>query len=379
MNLIKIVCPVAAAALACACSVGGETVSAGKPSPSGPPDGTPVTVGTVTQKPMPVTIDAVGTAEASSTVAVHAQITGELTSVEFKDGDDVVKGQVLARLDPRPLQSALDQAQANLQRDLAQAANAKSQSSRYQNLVDRGIATREQFEQMTTNAAALDAAVAADRAAVESAKTQLTYATIVAPISGRTGKLMVHAGNLVRANDTTPLVVINQISPIYVSFGIPESALPDFTRQLAQHALQVEARPPNSDGAPARGRVSFVDNAVDQTSGTIEIRATFQNDDRRLWPGLFENVKVTLGTEPNAIVVPTTAVQNGQQGPFVFVVKGDKTVEIRRIQIARATGAATIVRTGVTPGETVVTEGQLRLTPGSRVTAKAERPVEKAQ
>ena len=326
-----------------------------------------MTVATVVQKPMPITLTVVGTAEAYSTVAVHAQITGELTSAKFADGDDVTKGQVLFELDRRPFEAALAQTRANLQRDLAQAANARAQTERYQDLVRRGIATREQLDQLLTNAAALEATVAADRAAVENAQVQLTYATITAPIPGRTGKLMVHAGNLVRAGDTTPLVVINQISPIHVSFGIPESQLGDFKRYMAQQSIQVEASPPNDESRPSRGRVSFVDNAVDHTTGTIEIRGTFSNEDRRLWPGQFVNVTVTLGTEPNAIVVPTLAVQAGQQGPFVFVVKTDNTVDMRSMQVARTAGPNTVVKKGLAAGETIVTEGQLRLVPGSRI------------
>lgn len=360
---------IAAVVGSAACSVGGETAGPAK-SDAAAPNAVPVTVAPVAQKPMPITIGVVGTAEAYSTVAVHAQITGELTSVNFTDGDDVAKGQVLFALDRRPLESALQQAEANLQRDLAQAANARAQTDRYSDLVQRGIATREQLDQQQTNRAALEATVAADRAAVESAKVQLTYATIAAPIAGRTGKLMVHAGNLVRANDATPLVVINQISPIHVSFGIPESQLPEFKRYLAQRAIQVEASPPNDAGRPARGHVSFVDNAVDQTTGTIEMRGTFANESRQLWPGQFVNVTVTLGTDPSAIVVPTIAVQTGQQGQYVFVAKTDATVELRPIQVARAAGAATVVKTGLTQGETVVTEGQLRLVPGSHITVR---------
>jgi multidrug efflux system membrane fusion protein len=353
------------------CSSVGETAGPGKPDTSTAAlNAVPVTAAPVVQKPMPITIGVVGTAEAYSTVAAHAQITGELTSVNFTDGDDVAKGQVLFALDRRPLETALQQAEANLQRDLAQAANARAQTERYSDLVQRGIATREQLDQQQTNRAALEATVAADRAAVESAKVQLTYATIAAPIAGRTGKLMVHAGNLVRANDTTPLVVINQISPIHVSFGIPEGQLPEFKRYLAQRAIQVEASPPNDAGAPARGYVSFVDNAVDQTTGTIEVRGTFANESRQLWPGQFVNVTVTLGTDTSAIVIPTTAVQTGQQGQYVFVARSDATVELRPIQVARTAGAETVVKNGLVPGETVVTDGQLRLVPGSHITVR---------
>jgi multidrug efflux system membrane fusion protein len=371
MRSVKAGLFVVGVAAASGCSAGGETLSTGKQG-AGLQNAVPVTTAVVERKSVPITIAAVGTAEAYSTVAVHAQITGELIAVNFRDGDDVKKGQVLLELDRRPFQSALDQAQAALERDLAQAENARVQSQRYRDLVQRGIATREQLEQLSTNAAALEATVAADRAAVETAKTQFTYATIVAPISGRTGKLMVHVGNLVRATDTTPLVVINQISPIYVSFGIPETQLPDFKRFTTGRAPEVEAHAPTDAGPPSRGRVSFLDNAVDQTTGTIEIRGVFPNQDRRLWPGQFVNVTVTVGSDPDAIVVPTPAVQNGQQGQYVFVTKPDKTVELRPIQVSRAAGAETVVKSGLAPGEIVVTEGQLRLAPGSRIVVRTE-------
>ena len=357
---------------AAACSAGGEAVSSSPPGGRGGGEAAavPVTIAQVQQKPMPIAISVIGTVEAYSNVAVHAQITGELTSVAFKEGDDVKKGQVLFTLDRRPLDAGLQQAQANLERDLAQAANAKAQSARYQDLAARGIATREQVDQMTTNAAALDATVGADRAAVENAKVQLQYATIAAPISGRTGALMVHAGNLVRANDTLPLVVINQVAPIYVSFAIPESQLPAFKRYMTQGTVRVRAQPPNETSDPSAGRITFVDNAVDQTTGTIKIKGTFPNDNHRLWPGQFVNVVVTLTTDPSAVVVPSAAVQTGQQGQYVFVVKPDHTVELRPVTVARASDKETVLKDGLRPGETVVTDGQLRLTPGARVTVK---------
>jgi len=332
----------------------------------------PVTVAPVVKKPMPLQISVIGAAEANSTVAVHAQITGELMSVNFNEGDDVKMGQVLFTLDRRPLEAALQQAEANLARDLAQAANARAQAVRYQDLAERGIATREQVGTMSTTAEALEATVGADRAAVENAKVQLQYATIASPLSGRTGALMVHAGNLVRANDAAPLVIINQVAPINVSFGIPESQLPDFKRYLAQRSLHVEARPPNETGPASTGRISFVDNAVDQTTGTIKIKGTFPNDDRRLWPGQFVNIVVTLTTDPAAVVVPTVAVQAGQQGQYVFVVKPDQTVDLRAVTVARTSGTETIVKDGLQAGETVITDGQIRLVPGSRISVKTE-------
>jgi multidrug efflux system membrane fusion protein len=319
---------------------------------------------------MPLDIAVIGTGEPTQTVSVRAQLTGELTAVNFKEGDDVQKGQELFRLDRRPLEGALQQAQANLDRDLAQAANAKAQAQRYLDLAARGIATKEQVDTTRTSAAALDATVESDRAAVENAKVQLQYATIAAPLSGRTGALMVHVGNLVRANDTTPLVVINQVAPINVSFAIPEARLPDLKRYMAAGSVRLAARAPSDDHPPAVGRITFVDNQVDPTTGTIRVKGTFPNQDRRLWPGQFVNIVVTLTVDPQAIVVPTTAVQTGQQGQYVFVVKDDKTADLRNVNVARTEGQESIIREGLTAGETVVTDGQLRLVPGTRVSIK---------
>lgn len=365
---------IACAATACA---GGEAVQQ-TPTPAagggrGGGAGAPVPVATaaVAQKSMPVEISVIGTAEPFSTVSVRSQITGELTSVNFKEGDDVRKGQILFTLDRRPLEGALAQAQANLDRDLAQAANAKSQAQRYQDLADRGIATKEQVETSRTSATALDATVGADRAAVENAKVQLQYATISAPIAGRTGALMVHEGNLVRANDTTPLVVINQVTPINVTFSIPEARLTELKRYMAAGSLRVAARPPNDEREAAIGRIGFVDNQVDPSTGTIRVKGTFANQDRRLWPGQFVNVVVTLTTDTTAVVVPTAAVQAGQQGPYVFVIKPDQTADLRPVTVARTVADESIIQQGLTPGETVVTDGQLRLVPGSRVSIKS--------
>lgn len=330
----------------------------------------PVTVAQVEQKPVPIEIRAIGTAEPTSTVAVRSQITGQLTAVHFTEGDDVKKGEVLFTLDRRPLEAALRQAQATLQKDLAQAANAKAQADRYRDLAQRGIATREQVETMGTAAAALDATVGADRAAVENAQVQLQYATIAAPISGRTGTLMVHAGNLVRANDTAPLVVINQLTPINVTFGVPEAQLANLKRFAAQRSLRVAAALPQDSAAPAMGRITFIDNAVDQTTGTIRIKGSFANTGRRLWPGQFVNILLTLTTDPAAIVVPSVAVQTGQQGTYVFVVKADHTVELRPVVVARTRDDASVIATGLRAGETVVTDGQLRLVPGARISEK---------
>jgi multidrug efflux system membrane fusion protein len=332
----------------------------------------PVAVGTVVQKAMPIEISVIGAAEAFSSVAIRAQTTGQLTSVNFTEGEDVIAGQVLFTLDRRPLEAALLQAQANLDRDQAQAANAVQQAKRYDELAARGIATREQVDTSRTAVAALNATVEADKAAVENAKVQLQYATITAPISGRTGALMVHEGNLVRANDQAPLVVINQVAPISVSFAIPEARLPELKKYMAAGALRVTANPPNDDAAPAVGRISFVDNAVDQTTGTIKVKGTFPNTDRRLWPGQYVNVVVTLTMDPQAIVVPSVAVQTGQQGQYVFVVNAEQKVDFRPVTVKRTSATETVIESGLKPGETVVTDGHLRLVPGSRITVKGQ-------
>jgi membrane fusion protein, multidrug efflux system len=360
----------AATILAAACT-GGEAVQGATPPGGGrgAAPAVPVTTGSVVQKSVPLKIDGIGTVIAASTVAVHAQITGELTSVNFVEGDEVKEGQVIATLDKRPLQAALNQAQATLDRDLAQAANARAQAVRYDDLLKRGIATHEQVDQMIANAAALDATVESDRANIDSAKVQLDYATIRAPLSGKTGLLQVHVGNLVRAGDTGAIVTINKITPVYVSFAIPEAQLPLLKRYMAQGTLTVTAKAPTDD-ASSTGALNFVDNAVDITTGQIKIKGTFPNTDRRLWPGQFVNVSVTLSTEPNAIVVPSTAVQTGQQGTYVFVVKPDQTVDLRSVTVERASGDESVIKSGVRPGETVVTDGHLRLVAGSRVSVK---------
>jgi len=330
-----------------------------------------VTVAPVVRKAMPLEIRVIGTAEAESTVAVHAQITGAITSVNFNEGDDVTDGQMLFTVDRRPLEATLAQVEANLARDLAQASNARTQAGRYQTLAARGLVSGQEMQASATAAAALEATVEADRAAVENAKVQLEYATVKAPISGRTGALIVHPGNLVRANDATPLVVINRIAPINVSFGIPEGQLPAFKRYLAERTLRVEASAP-SETVSSMGHIAFIDNAVDPTTGTIKVKGSFPNADRRLWPGQFVNVVVTLRTDPSAIVVPTVAIQAGQQGDFAFVVKPDQTVDLRSVQVDRTSGAESVVKEGLKPGETVITDGHLRLVAGSRIKVKSD-------
>jgi multidrug efflux system membrane fusion protein len=332
--------------------------------------GIPVALATVQRKAMPVQLRVVGSVEPSYAVAVRPQVTGELRAVNFEEGQDVAEGQVLFEIDRRPLEAALRQAQANLERDIAQSANAEAQAKRYDDLARRGIATKEQVETLRTEAAALAAAVAADRAAVEQATVQLEYATIKAPIAGRTGTLFVHPGNLVRPNDTMPLVVINRLSPVNVAFGVPEGQLASLRQHLAAGTTRVEAEIPNDSRSASIGRINFIDNAVDQATGTIKVKGTFPNEGRRLWPGQYVNVIVTLETEPNALVVPTVAVQTGQHGQYIFVVTPEQTVDLRPVTISRTIGLESVIQGKVAVGDSVVTDGHLRLTPGSRIVAK---------
>jgi multidrug efflux system membrane fusion protein len=366
----------AGAVMATACS-GSEAVSSapaagGRGGGANAAPAVPVATAPVIQKAVPLTVQGIGTVIAASTVTVRAQVTGEMTSVHFIEGDEVEQGQVLVEIDKRPLEAALQQAQAALDRDIAQSANAKAQAARYQDLLKRGIATREQVDQIVANAAAIEATVGSDRAAVDNAKVQLTYATIRAPLTGKTGLLQVHPGNLVRATDTTPIVTINKITPVYVSFAVPEALLPELKRYMAKGKLAVTASVPSDDGPPSKGLINFIDNAVDVTTGQIKVKGTFPNTDRKLWPGQFVNVDVTLSSEPNAIVVPTLAVQTGQQGTYVFVIKADKTADLRPVVVERSNGEFSVIKKGLTPGETVVTDGHLRLVQGSRVNIKNE-------
>jgi multidrug efflux system membrane fusion protein len=329
----------------------------------------PVTVAKVAQKDVPVQLRAIGNVQAFSTVSIRALVGGQLTTVSFREGDDVRRGQPLFTIDPRPYQAALQQAEANLARDEANYRNAQSEAARYADLVKKDYVTKEEYEKITSSAEAAKAVVAADWAAIENGRLQLAYCNITAPIDGRTGSLMVHAGNIVRANDTNPLVVINQVTPVYVQFAVPESQLGEL-RARGGLGVPVAASPQKGGAAIATGRLSFIDNAVDMTTGTITLKAVFANQNRALWPGQFVTVAVTLQDRPNAVVVPTQAVQTGQRGQYVYVVKQDQSVEMRPVTVADTVEQESIIENGLGPGETVVTDGQLRLTPKSHVDVK---------
>ena len=324
----------------------------------------PILAATVEKKDVPLQVRAIGAVEAYSNVSVKTQITGELTGVHFKEGQDVNKGQLLFTLDKRPFEAALKQAQGMLAKDQAQSANARAQAKRYESLNRAGVVSKEEYEQMQSNADALDAAVLADQAAVDNARIQLAYCSIFSPIDGRTGPLLIHQGNMIKANDTPFLVSINQVQPIYATFTVPEQNLADIKHYSNQGKLRVQALIPNDTRGPVGGWLSFVDNTVDQATGTIKLKGEFANADRRLWPGQFVDVVLTLAQQPNAIVVPSQAIQNGQTGQFVMVIKPDMTVEARPVILDRSTDGQAVISKGLTAGEQVVTDGQLRLVPG---------------
>jgi multidrug efflux system membrane fusion protein len=330
----------------------------------------PVFVATAVQKSVPVQLKAVGNVEAYNTVSVKSQVTGVLQQAHFKEGQDVKKGQLLFTIDPRPLEAALKQAEAALARDAAQLRNWREQVKRYAELVEKQYVSREQFDQIKTNADAAEAVVEADRAAVENAKVQLSYCYIYSPVNGRVGALLVAEGNLVRVNDGAPLVVINQVNPIYTTFSVPENNLADLRRHMAKGQLLVSASFASDEGRPEQGKLEFVDNAVDRSTGTIRLKAVFANGERRLWPGQFVNVALTLTTEAGAVVVPSEAVQVGQDGQHVFVVKEDRRVEVRPVTIGRTSEGEAVIAKGLAAGEQVVREGQFLLGQGSRIEIK---------
>jgi len=360
----------------------------------------PVEVAPVTQQDVPIQIKSIGNVEAQSTIAVRSQVEGTLMSVGFVPGQEVKKGAVLFMIDPRPLQAQLSTAEANLlkamasvrqgndivARDEATAANDRVAVARDLRLVEAGVIPREQYDNDVAKLRSSDATVRADQssvanlqaaqkaeeATVENARIQLSYTTIRASLAGKTGNLAVTAGNLVRANDTTAMVTITTSSPIYVTFSVPERDLVRIRQSSGKEGLVVRGEIPGDESNPVMGKLSLVDNTVDPATGTVKLKATFVNDDRRLYPGQFVNVVMTLGTAMQAIVVPTQAVQVGQDKSFVYVVKADGTVEIRTVKPGTTMESMTVIEDGLKPGEQVVTDGQLRLVPGAKVQVKGQ-------
>lgn len=361
-----------------------------------PQEAVPVTVATVTTRSVPMQLRAIGNVEAFSAVAVRALVSGELLKVHFEQGQDVRKGQVLFTIDQRPLQSALEQAQAAyakdaaqksqleavLSRDLALLRNAQQQAARYKQLLSEGVVSIDQEQQFRLNAETSAATIEADRAAIknieslmkadqatiENARVQLSYATIRAPIDGRTGNLQIYAGNLIKANDANPLVTINQISPVYVTFSMPEQELAQIRANRGRKGFTVSAALANDETNRSVGELIFVDNTVDPATGTIRLKAKMPNAQHTLWPGQFVNVTLTLGNDDDAIVAPAAAVQTGQEGFYVYVVQPDQAVAIRPVKTGPTVDGMTVITDGLKPGETVVTDGQLRLVPGAKIT-----------
>jgi membrane fusion protein, multidrug efflux system len=329
----------------------------------------PVTVAKATVKSVPVQVEVIGNVEAYSNVSVRTQIAGEIERAYFTQGQDVTKGQLLFTLDRRPFKASLDQLQANLARDQAQLANGRAQAGRNEELFQAGIISKDQYETFRTTAQAEEATVSADQAAIENAKVSLSYCSIYSPIDGRTGSYQAYPGNIAKVNDTV-LVVINQIHPIYIAFAVPEQYLAEVKEYQARAPLAIEARIPNDSRPPLLGRLTFIDNAVDTATGSIKMRATFPNSENRLWPGQFANVVMRLKMQPNATVVPSQSVETGQTGKYLFVVKPDFTADYRLVTVGQTVGGETVIEKGVASGETVVTDGQLLLAPGSKVEIK---------
>lgn len=331
----------------------------------------PVNVATAVRKDVPVQLQEIGTVEAEATIQIKSLVEGQVAQVHFDDGAHVRKGQPLFTIDPRPFQAALAQAQANLLRDQVQAKRDYDAAVRYAKLVATGTVSADQYEEKRAQAQASEAAARADVAAVENAKLKLGYTAINSPINGRAGDILSKAGNLVKVNADTPMVTLMQTQPVDVSFSVPENYLNEIRASDAQSSLTVEAHIPG-DAKPEIGKLTFINNEVNRQSGTIELKGTFENAKERLWPGRFVNVVLTLKVMRGVTVIPSQALQRGQEGDYVFVVRPDASAEYRSVDAEQLSAAETIVRKGVAPGEVVVTDGQLRLAPGVKVEIKEE-------
>jgi membrane fusion protein, multidrug efflux system len=336
----------------------------------------PVVISTAEQRNIPAQISAIGNVEAYQTVQIRSQVNGQIENIFFKEGDDVKQGQLLFQLDKRPFRADLERALGTLQHDQAQAANSKAQSERYTALETQGVISREVAEQMRTQATADASAVAAGKAAAEAARVQLQYTDIAAPITARTGALLINMGNLVKANDTPFMVQLNQIAPIYVTYTVPESKLSEVRKFSTARRPKVLAYPKGQRVNAAEGELTFIDNGVDTQTGTVKLKATFRNQDRRLWPGEFVDVVMELSTHKNAIVVPTRAIQGGQQGDYVYVVTSDNKAESRPVQSVGTYQNLTLVSAGLKPGEHVIVDGVVRVAPNAPVLVQQTLPID---
>ncbi len=341
------------------------------PRAAGPPPPVPVQVAVAERRDVPRVIGSIGTVQALRTVAVKSQVDGVLAQIHFKEGDDVRAGDPLVTLDRRPFENSLNIARADLANAEATAAQARADLARYQTLAERGDISPSELLQYTTKNNTAAAAAQAKAAAVANAELQLSYTEIRAPIAGRTGQLLVHEGALVRANDSgAPIVTVNQIAPIAVAYAVPEAALDEIRAAMTERRAAVAVADPANSLVREGGVLEFVDNAVDPSTGMIGLKANFPNPDRALWPGRFVTVTTQVGLDRDAVVVPSQAVQTSQSGSTVYVLKADKTVDLRKVTVTRVVSEITLIASGLTAGETVVTDGQLRLIPGARAEAK---------
>ena len=334
----------------------------------------PVTTAIAIEKDVPVQISANGTVEASAIVNITSRVDGQVMQVYLKQGQEVEKGQLLFAIDDRPYRALLESAQSNLTRDRIRLEQAQKDAQRYSDLIKKDYVTRSQYEQTLTDAQSLAAVVKGDEAALDNARLNLAYCRIVAPIGGRAGSILIDPGNLVKANDSKPLMVIHRVKPIFVRFSVPEQYLTEIQKQMGIEELKVYVSTPAKSGAPREGRLTFMDNTVDPTTGTIDLKATVANQDDSLWPGQFVNIVLVLGLRPHAVLVPSQAIQMGQQGHFIFVVGKDMTVESRDVTPGAQIDGQTVIEKGLTAGEEVVRDGQLRLYPGAKVVLKNEHP-----
>src|SRR5499426_1950003 len=345
---------------------------AASPKPAGarPPPPVPVTVATAARQDVPVFLDALGTVQASNTIAVRSQIDGPLQSVNFTEGQEVHQGDTLAVIDPRPLRAALDQAVAKKGEDQAKLVSAQKDLERSKQLATRGYATPQTVDQQQAKVDQLKATIDADQAAIESAQTQLSYATITAPISGRVGFRQVDPGNIIRANDVNPITVLTQIRPATVVFTLPQKNLVDVREAMLHGTVRVVAFDQDNTHQLAQGELLLIDNQIDQATSTIRLKARFANQDDRLWPGEFVHLRIQVDTRQNAVTIPPVAVQRGPQGFYAWVIGPDNTADQRAIDATPIGNEVAIVTRGLNEGERVVVNGQYRLQPGSRVDAK---------
>lgn len=375
----------ALAALVLAALAGGGWYLSSRPAAPPPAAKTevrpqPVITHAAETRPMPVRVTAVGNVHALSVVAVRPRVEGEVIKVHFAEGQEVREGEPLFTLDARPAEAARRQAEANLARDRAQLERARADLARYSDLLKSGSATRQKVEQATADVAVLEAAVKADQAAIDTARLNIEYAAIRAPVSGRTGTINAKQGSLAKPSDSQSMVTVTQLRPITVAFSVAESHLPRIRAAMQAGMVEAAVSSAADPALDARGQLSFIDSSIDAATGTIALKATFANDDTRLWPGQFVTVALTLGTEADALTVPAEAVQTGQSGTYVFVVTPDSTAELRPVTVDRQLDGMAVVTKGLAPGDKVVTEGQMRLGPGMKVIERSgdNRPAAKS-